>query len=293
LAKAAWHPGKVAAALVVTGMALVAPCSAQVDPLADAPQELLFDVDQLPALDAPLPERAFAASAFDGPLGDGRRTLGAFPRNVARSFVGVLSPRNIDALVLGGSLTAASVAFDDQVERALMGQCYRCGTTGAKVGGAPIVPVVGALFAAGRFAPQGRFRSATYDLGQALVVNAAWTGALKYGLNRTRPDGSDTLSFPSGHTSTAFSLAAVTQSHYGWKAGVPAYALAAGIGLSRIESNRHHLSDVLAGATLGVLVGRTVTRLNGESAPKKKTLSIGPATDLNGGGVGLGVSASW
>jgi membrane-associated phospholipid phosphatase len=78
-----------------------------------------------------------------------------------------------------------------------------------------------------------------------------------------------------------------------WKVGVPAYVLASGIGLSRVESNRHNLSDVLAGATIGLIVGRTVARLDGQPAPRKRLVSVGPATDLNGQGIGIGVSASW
>ena len=139
-----------------------------------------------------------------------------------------------------------------------------------------MVPLVGAMFVAGRFAPQGRFRSATYDFAQAMIVNGAYTSILKYSVQRTRPDGSNNLSFPSGHTSTAFSLAAVANHHYGWKVGVPAYVLASGIGLSRIEKDKHYLSDVLAGATLGIIVGRTVGRLDGERPAKKRIVSVGP-----------------
>jgi membrane-associated phospholipid phosphatase len=156
-----------------------------------------------------------------------------------------------------------------------------------------MVPMVGALFVAGRFAPEGRFRSATYDFAQAVIVNGAYTGILKHTVHRGRPDGADRLSFPSGHASTAFSLAGVASHHYGWKVGVPAYVLASGIGLSRIESNRHHLSDVLAGATIGLIVGRTVSRLDGERPAKKRLVSVGPATDPHGQGVGLALSASW
>ena len=50
---------------------------------------------------------------------------------------------------------------------------------------------------------------------------------------------------------------------------------------------------MLAGATIGVIVGRTVGRLDGERPAKKRTVSVGPATDLHGQGVGLGLSASW
>jgi len=74
---------------------------------------------------------------------------------------------------------------------------------------------------------------------------------------------------------------------------VPAYLLASGIGLSRVESNRHNLSDVLAGATIGLIAGRTVSHLDGERPEKKRFVRVGPATDLNGQGVGVGLSASW
>jgi len=50
---------------------------------------------------------------------------------------------------------------------------------------------------------------------------------------------------------------------------------------------------VIAGAALGVIVGRTVTRLDGERPAKKRLVSLGPATDPHGQGIGLGLSASW
>ena len=46
-------------------------------------------------------------------------------------------------------------------------------------------------------------------------------------------------------------------------AAVPAYLLAGLVGASRLEQDKHHLSDVVAGAALGYIVGRTVVRVNG------------------------------
>jgi membrane-associated phospholipid phosphatase len=241
----------------------------------------------------PAPQATDARPLFDVPRGDGRRTLGAFPKNLGRNFVGVFSGQNLLPFAIGAAATTTASAFDGRTRGFLQGACTACGKTGATAGGSAMVPMVGALFLAGRFSPEGRFRAATYDFAQALVVNGAYTGILKHTVQRTRPDGSDQLSFPSGHASTAFSLAAVANHHYGWKVGVPAYVLASGIGLSRIESDRHNLSDVLAGATIGLIVGRTVARLDGQPAPKKRLVSVGPATDLNGQGIGIGVSASW
>jgi membrane-associated phospholipid phosphatase len=273
-------PGAVAfvvSAVFLTGSAR--PAGAQTfDPLAGPSLPKLFEAKPV---------------SGDGPRDDGRRTLGAFPKNLARNFVGVFSGANLVPFAVGAAATVTASAFDERTRDLLQGTCPSCGSTGATVGGPAMVPLVGALFVAGRFAPQGRFRAATYDFAQAAVVTEAYTGLLKYGVRRGRPDGSDNLSFPSGHTSIAFTLATVTDRHYGWKVGVPAYVLASGVGLSRIESNRHHLSDVLAGATLGIIVGRTVTRLDGEPPARKRVVTVGPATDPHGQGVGLAVSASW
>jgi membrane-associated phospholipid phosphatase len=247
-----------------------------------------LDLSRLPA-DALAP-----AIAGDRPGGDGRRTLSAFPKNLGRSFVGVFSRESILPFVVGSSAAIASHAFDPRVSSALDGECPSCGRTGATLGGVAIVPMVGLFFTAGRFAPtSSTLRAASYDMAQALIVDTAWTGILKYSLHRQRPDGTDYLSLPSGHSSAAFALATVAERHYGWKAGLPAYALAAGIGLSRIESNKHYLSDVIAGATIGTIVGRTVTRLNGERPSSRHTIAITPATDAHGAGIGLGFAASW
>jgi len=239
------------------------------------------------------PARSFdTRGLFDTPRED-RRTLGAFPKNLGRNVIGVFSGRNLLPFAVGVGATTLASAFDYRTEHALQGACNSCGTTGATLGGAAVVPVVGALFLAGRFAPHGRFGAASYDFAQAMIVTGAYTGLLKYTVQRQRPDGSDSLSFPSGHASTAFSLASVANHHYGWKVGVPMYALAAGIGLSRVEQDRHHLSDVIAGATLGIIVGRSVTRLDGERPARKRFVSVAPATDPRGQGIGLAVSASW
>jgi membrane-associated phospholipid phosphatase len=78
-------------------------------------------------------------------------------------------------------------------------------------------------------------------------------------VRRTRPDGSDNVSFPSGHTASAFATASVLQRHYGWKIGVPAYAFGAYVASARLAADKHHLSDVLMGAGIGLVAGRAVT----------------------------------
>ncbi len=96
------------------------------------------------------------------------------------------------------------------------------------------------------------------DLTMSFAATAAVTGAIKYAVDRVRPDG-DEFSFPSGHTSGAFSSVPVVWEHLGWEAGATIAALATCTGIARIETNRHYLSDVIAGAALGLAVGRIVS----------------------------------
>lgn len=74
---------------------------------------------------------------------------------------------------------------------------------------------------------------------------------LKYAIKEERPDFSNNHSFPSGHTSTAFATAAFLQRRYGWKFGVPAFALATYVGWGRVYAKKHHWWDVVAGAAIG------------------------------------------
>jgi membrane-associated phospholipid phosphatase len=138
------------------------------------------------------------------------------------------------------------------------------------------------LFATGRAVDGPRYRAMTYDWMHAFLINAGYTTLLKEAVHRERPNGEDNLSFPSGHASNAFALAAVAERHYGWKAGVPAYTLASLVAVSRLQRNKHYLSDVMAGATLGYVVGRTVVRVNGKplDPPRRVQLSVSPVITL-------------
>lgn len=95
-------------------------------------------------------------------------------------------------------------------------------------------------------------REGTWQFAKGFVVNTAVTVALKYGINKRRPFNSGYQAFPSGHTSITFQSASFIQMRYGWKYGIPAYALAAWTGYSRVYATRHDGYDVLAGAVVGI-----------------------------------------
>ncbi len=111
------------------------------------------------------------------------------------------------------------------------------------------------------------------------------THAIKHTVRRTRPDLSSQSSFPSGHTASAFTPATVLRDHYGWKAGVPAYAVATCIAASRLSENRHFLSDVVFGAAIGLAAGRAI----GFSAGGTR-FDVSALLAPGGGGVTLAIS---
>lgn len=104
------------------------------------------------------------------------------------------------------------------------------------------------------------------------VSTIGMTYALKYLIKKERPDGSDNHSFPSMHTSVSFTGAAFIQRRYGWKWGIPAYAVASYVGWSRTYARKHDWWDVVAGAALGAGSAYIFTR----PFAKKHNLSISP-----------------
>ena len=81
-------------------------------------------------------------------------------------------------------------------------------------------------------------------------------GVTKIVAHRTRPNGADRRSFPSGHTSLAFMTAEFLNQEYKDQSvwySVGGYALAIGTGVLRLYNNAHWFSDVVAGAGFGML----------------------------------------
>ncbi|MGK7389430.1 MAG: phosphatase PAP2 family protein [Candidatus Cyclobacteriaceae bacterium M2_1C_046] len=97
-------------------------------------------------------------------------------------------------------------------------------------------------------------------LTSALVwPTKAWTGM-------ERPDG-DPHAFPSGHTAYAFTIATFMDKEFRdskpW-VSVVSYTIAGATGVLRVLNNKHWMSDVLAGAGVGILSVNTVYWLNGK-----------------------------
>ncbi len=92
---------------------------------------------------------------------------------------------------------------------------------------------------------------------EAYFTTQAVTLLGKVTFQRERPNGENKLSFPSGHTSGMFSIASVLDRRYGFKIGLPAYLMAGFVGFSRVKLKKHYPTDVIAGATVGIIIGRS------------------------------------
>ncbi len=184
-----------------------------------------------------------------------RPTLKDFPYQLVKNFRDLFSYPNLTPLLVSSSGTGVASMLDDDVQERL----ESVGEVGRILGRRLLLGTTfGSLLLISNLYENSRFRSMSFSLAQGYVLNSALTGSIKLGIGRRRPNGNDNLSFPSGHASNSFMWAAVVGHHYGHKAAIPAYATAAFVGFSRLAKNAHFLSDVVAGAGLGYIVGCSV-----------------------------------
>ena len=168
------------------------------------------------------------------------------------------------ALVVGAGGGAALVGhiWDDDLadEVATNGTFNTAMEPGHTYGAFSFQVAIGAgLYTTGWLAKQGRLARAGGDIMRAQLLAQAYAQALKFTVRRERPNGENDLSFPSGHSASAFATAGVLQRHYGWKVGVPATVVAGYVATARVHDNYHYLSDVIFGGAIGLAAERTVT----------------------------------
>jgi membrane-associated phospholipid phosphatase len=171
---------------------------------------------------------------------------------------GIAAPEQLAPLAIGTAAALVLMPFDHRVSGSLRRREVSALNRAGHVIGSPRVlgPFSGGLVLGSLATDDVRFRSYAFTLSQGLIVAGTVTTAIKLAVRRTRPDKSSRFSFPSGHASGSFALAAVTSHYYGAKAGVPLYALAALISLSRVTYGKHFPSDVVAGAAIGYISAR-------------------------------------
>jgi membrane-associated phospholipid phosphatase len=169
-------------------------------------------------------------------------------------------------LAIGGGAAAVGHIWDDDLSGELetsvrLNDAFSPGHT---YGAFTVQVLIGAgLYTGGRIAKHGHLAQTGGDIMRAQLLSQIYVQGIKYTAQRERPDGSNSQSFPSGHSASAFATASVLQRQYGWKVGVPAMVLAGYVATARVHDNKHYLSDVIFGASMGIAAEHTVSLHSG------------------------------
>lgn len=135
--------------------------------------------------------------------------------------------------------------------------------------------VVGGFYVVGALTDNDTALQVAQDgIAASLIASGIVTPAIKLVAGRSRPRAGEAVynfkplsdansSFPSGHTTEAFALASVIANHYDetWVT-CTSYSIAGLVGLARTYHQAHFASDVVAGAMIGTLVGKSVVSYN-------------------------------
>ena len=179
---------------------------------------------------------------------------GSIPYN-NRKFLPITIFLLIFIIISSGTVSAGINSFDESVRDLALR--HNDGAVGTAMGAITKLGDGKSALAIGGFLPDDEAR---YDAFNTIMTTGITVNIMKAIIGRRRPPGpSDYDHFttsnsyhamPSGHTATAFALAAVIAEHYpdyDWLA----YTVAGLVGVSRIFEDEHWATDVLAGAAVG------------------------------------------
>jgi membrane-associated phospholipid phosphatase len=170
--------------------------------------------------------------------------------------------QNLYIAAIGGALAGAAHPADASFNARLLSHYDAVNTAfapGKYLGNTPEqVAMSLGTYAFGRIRNQPKVAHLGMDLLQAQILTEILVVPIKFSTHRLRPDGSNNQSFPSGHAAVTFAAATVIERHLGWRKSVLGYAIASYVAMSRIHDDRHYLSDVVFGAAVGTIAGRTV-----------------------------------
>ncbi len=265
---------------ILLGVLVLSPVRASAQEMAVVPEEPTVVLPLVPAsdlaaaikqLDVPAPQdqpethQPPAHTGIAALFRDTGSDFKAFPRRQSTWVI----------LGIGGAAAALAHPVDDYVQEHIVGSksVDRVFAPGKYVGS--VYVQAGAalgLYVVGRYVlPRKEGEPKTnkvshlgLDLTRAVIVSQALTQAVKLSVRRDRPTG-ECCAFPSGHASVTFATAAVLERHLGYRAAWPTWLIAAYVSSSRLQDNRHFLSDVLFGGALGVASGWTVVGRHGRS----------------------------
>jgi membrane-associated phospholipid phosphatase len=195
--------------------------------------------------------------------------------------------QNLYIATAGGGLALVAHPFDQSFNAAVLSHYDAVNAffaPGKYLGGTPVqVAFSLGTYAVGRLHDQPKVAHLGMDLLQAQILTELLVEPIKFATHRERPDHSDYQSFPSGHSAITFATATVIERHLGWRKSIAGYVIASYVAMSRIHDNKHYLSDVVFGAAVGSIAGRTVVHHKADYWAFTPTL-------VPGGGIAMTVS---
>ena len=164
--------------------------------------------------------------------------------------------------------------------------------------GVYVLPALFGTYVIGEAAHNQKMRKVALLSIESFLIAGGFAQIGKYLFHRHRPSSESAspfrfdgpsfkrhhVSFPSGHTTCAFAVAAVISEEFKEKSifiPIAAYSLASLAGIARIERKDHWTSDVFFGACLGVAVGKLIAKLHPEN-PINEGWEVCISPDTNG-----------
>lgn len=167
-----------------------------------------------------------------------------------------------------------------------------------ELGGPKALPTLTGVFAVTLFTNDHKLQDAAFTSLQSLIFAGSISSGLKYVFGRHRPEsGSDAYrfdsfsghsSFPSGHTTAAFAIVTPWVLYYPGVATYGLFAISTGTAVARIAFDKHWPTDVLAGAALGFLTARFLTRRHQNTFGSSR-INFSPTVGETGTGISLNV----
>lgn len=230
----------------------------------------------------------------------------------------VKAPRNFNSTELyitGAILVGSGIAYisDPNVKTSIDKNhttfMNRVTPIGEKYGSSLYAGIFGSgLYLTGALMKNQGIASTGRMVVESVVYTGLVVGLLKFTFSRARPyenDGprdffdfslkEEDISFPSGHTATAFAISTVLSRKIdNTFATIGLYGLAGLTAYERMYNNKHWFSDVLVGAALGYFIGNVIANSEDERESKNDFLNkVDLMPSINSNGVGLSINVNF
>lgn len=206
------------------------------------------------------------------------REKGEWILDDAFSGFGLLTPDNGSPGMIFLSSTLVASVTDEDIRKIVQSNKnnflqYYTDITNELGSATYIVPLSIGLYGISIFVKNDKFSDASFTAWESIVLSGLLTGFLKTTTGRARPYqgyGSRDFdmfkgvqdSFPSGHTTVAFAFLTPYAEYLGSPYSYLLYFLASSTAFARVYRDAHWLSDVIAGAGVGYVVGKSLVRLH-------------------------------